>query len=83
MGTVGAAIFIAPVTVPSTTRFGAAIPWDAYFTSLEILTPKMEAISVPIYYSPKTYEGISEAAIGLPLGPTLKASIGPNIELRS
>jgi hypothetical protein len=37
-------------------QFGAADPWGAYLTSLEGLTPKIEAIAVTDYYVTDTYE---------------------------
>ncbi|RWK76789.1 hypothetical protein [Mesorhizobium sp.] len=37
-------------------QFGATDPWGAYLTSLEGLTPKVEAVAVTDYYVTDTYE---------------------------
>ena len=42
-------------------QFGAADPWSAYLTTLEGLTPKIEAIAVADYYVTDTYEEILDA----------------------
>ncbi|MCV6227315.1 hypothetical protein OFL28_15480 [Pseudomonas aeruginosa] len=61
-------------------QFGSADPWEAYLSSLERLTPQIEAIAVTDYYVTDTYEEIlrHKAAGRLP-GVKL---IFPNIELR-
>jgi len=69
----------APGTVLNN-QFGAADPWDAYFTSLEILTPKIEAISVTDYYVTETYEEFRKQQSAGRL-PDVKL-VFPNIELR-
>ena len=69
----------APGTVLNN-RFGATDPWDAYLTTLEGLTPKIEAIAVTDYYVTDTYEEVlkHKAAGRLP-GVQL---LFPNVELR-
>lgn len=61
-------------------QFGAADPWDTYLTTLEGLTPKIEAIAVTDYYVTDTYEEFlkQKAAGRLPNAKLLF----PNIELR-
>lgn len=61
-------------------QFGAADPWNSYLTTLERLTPKIEAIAVTDYYVTDTYEEFQKhkAAGRLP-GVSL---LFPNIELR-
>lgn len=61
-------------------QFGAADPWGPYLTTLEGLTPKIEAIAVTDYYVTDTYEEFRKhkAAGRLP-GVML---LFPNIELR-
>jgi len=61
-------------------QFGAADPWSAYLTTLEGLTPKIEAIAVTDYYVTDTYEEFlkHKAAGRLPEVVLLF----PNIELR-
>jgi len=61
-------------------QFGAADPWGTYLTSLESLTPKIEAIAVTDYYVTDTYEEFlkHKAAGRLPSVMLLF----PNIELR-
>ncbi len=61
-------------------QFGAADPWNPYLTTLEGLTPKIEAIAVTDYYVTDTYEEFQKhkAAGRLP-GVSL---LFPNIELR-
>jgi len=45
----------APGTVLNN-QFGHTDPWETYFTTLENLTPQIEAISVTDYYVTDTYE---------------------------
>lgn len=61
-------------------QFGAADPWGTYLTTLEGLTPKIEAIAVTDYYVTDTYEEFlkQKAAGRLPDAKLLF----PNIELR-
>lgn len=61
-------------------QFGAADPWGAYLTTLEGLTPKIEAIAVTDYYVTDTYEEfLKQKAVGRLPGVKL---LFPNIELR-
>lgn len=61
-------------------QFGAADPWSAYLTTLEGLTPRIEAIAVTDYYVTDTYEEfLKHKAAGRLPGVVL---IFPNIELR-
>jgi len=61
-------------------QFGAADPWEAYLTTLEGLTPKIEAIAVTDYYVTDTYEEfVKHKAAGRLPGVML---LFPNIELR-
>ena len=61
-------------------QFGAADPWGVYLTTLEGLTPKIEAIAVTDYYVTDTYEKFLEhKAAGRLTGVQL---LFPNIELR-
>jgi hypothetical protein len=60
--------------------FGATDPWSAYLTTLEGLTPKIEAIAVTDYYVTDTYEEfLKHKAAGRLTGVKL---LFPNIELR-
>ena len=69
----------APGTVLNN-QFGAADPWDPYLTTLEGLTPKIEAIAVTDYYVTDTYEEfLKHKTAGRLPGVTL---FFPNIELR-
>jgi len=61
-------------------QFGAADPWGGYLTSLEGLTPKVEAIAVTDYYVTDTYEEFRKH-IGAGRLPGVKL-VFPNIELR-
>lgn len=61
-------------------QFGATDPWDAYLTSLENLTPKIEAISVADYYVTETYEELRKHKAAGRLSDV--KLIFPNIELR-
>jgi hypothetical protein len=61
-------------------QFGAADPWEVYLSTLEGLTPKIEAIGLTDYYVTDTYEKLLEyKAKGRLPGVQL---IFPNIELR-
>jgi len=61
-------------------QFGAADPWGPYLTTLEGLTPKIEAIAVTDYYITDTYEEfLKHKAAGQLPGVML---LFPNIELR-
>ena len=61
-------------------QFSGSDPWDAFFTIIEGLTPKIEAIAVTDYYITDTYEEylMHKAAGRL---PDVKLFF-PNIELR-
>ncbi len=61
-------------------QFGAADPWDTYLTTLEGLTPKIEAIAVTDYYVTDTYEEFLKHKAAGRL-PDVKL-LFPNIELR-
>ena len=61
-------------------QFGAADPWDAYLTTLENATPKIEAIAVTDYYVTDTYEEFLKYRATGRL-PDVKL-LFPNIELR-
>lgn len=61
-------------------QFGVADPWDLYLTTLEGLTPMIEAIAVTDYYVTDTYqEFLKRKAAGRLPGVML---LFPNIELR-
>lgn len=61
-------------------QFGTDDPWNAYLTSLEELTPRVEAIAVTDYYVTDTYEEfLKHKAAGRLPGVKL---VFPNIELR-
>lgn len=61
-------------------QFGAADPWEPYLTTLEGLTPTIEAIAVTDYYITDTYEEfLKHKAAGRLPGVIL---LFPNIELR-
>jgi energy-coupling factor transporter ATP-binding protein EcfA2 len=61
-------------------QFSAADPWGPYLTTLEGLTPKIEAIAVTDYYVTDTYEEfLKHRAAGRLPGVML---LFPNIELR-
>src|SRR5262249_1794491 len=65
---------------PLNNQFGAADPWSAYLTTLEGLTPRIEAIAVTDYYFTDTYEEfLKHKAAGRLPGVAL---LFPNIELR-
>lgn len=69
----------APGTVLNN-QFGATDPWESYLSTIEGLTPKVEAIAVTDYYVTDTYEALlkHKAAGRLPD----VALLFPNIELR-
>lgn len=69
----------APGTVLNN-QFGGGTPWETYLTSLESVTPRIEAISVTDYYLTDTYEEVlrHKAAGRLPDVQL----IFPNVELR-
>jgi hypothetical protein len=61
-------------------QFGGGDPWGPYLTTLEGLTPKIEAIAVTDYYVTDTYEQfLKHKAAGRLPEVTL---VFPNIELR-
>lgn len=61
-------------------QFGAAEPWDVYLTTIEGLTPQIEAIAVTEYYVTDTYEEVlKHKNDGRLPGVSL---LFPNIELR-
>lgn len=61
-------------------QFGAADPWGAYLSTLEGLTPTIEAIAITDYYVTETYqEFLKQKAAGRL--PDVKL-LFPNIELR-
>lgn len=61
-------------------QFGATDPWEPYLTTLEGLTPRIEAIAVTDYYVTDTYqEFLKHKAAGRLPGVML---LFPNIELR-
>lgn len=61
-------------------QFGAADPWGAYLTTLEGLTPRVEAIAVTDYYVTDSYEEVLKHKAAGRL-PNVRL-IFPNIELR-
>jgi hypothetical protein len=61
-------------------QFGAADPWGSYLTTLEGLTPKIEAIAVTDYYVTDTYEEFLKHKAAGRL-PGVK-QLFPNLELR-
>lgn len=69
----------APGTVLNN-QFGSIDPWDAYLTTLESLTPKIEAIAVTDYFVTDTYETLINYKNAGRL-PSVQL-IFPNIELR-
>ena len=69
----------APSTILNN-QFGGADPWGAYLTTLENVTPNIEAIAVTDYYVTDTYEEfLKHKATGRLPGVLL---LFPNIELR-
>lgn len=69
----------APGTVLNN-QFGGLDPWDLYLTTLEGLTPRIEALAVTDYYVTDVYEEVlKHKASGRLPGVSL---IFPNIELR-
>lgn len=69
----------APGTVLNN-QFGAADPWETYLSTLEGLTPKVEAIAVTDYYVTDGYEAIQKHKTAGRLPDV--ALLFPNIELR-
>lgn len=61
-------------------QFGGIDPWEEYLTTLERLTPKIEAIAVTDYYVTNTYEEVLRHKTAGRL-PNVQL-IFPNIELR-
>lgn len=61
-------------------QFGAADPWGTYLTTLEGLTPKIEAIAVTDYYVTDTYEEFLKHKAAGRLSDVML--LFPNIELR-
>ncbi|WP_352764497.1 TrlF family AAA-like ATPase [Mesorhizobium sp. M0847] len=61
-------------------QFGATDPWNFYLTTLESVTPKIEAIAVTDYYVTDTYEQFRTHKAAGRL-PDVKL-LFPNIELR-
>lgn len=69
----------APGTVLNN-QFGGGTPWETYLTSLEAVTPRIEAIAVTDYYLTDTYEEVvRHKTAGRLLDVQL---IFPNVELR-
>jgi hypothetical protein len=69
----------APGTVLNN-QFGGGDPWASYFTTLEGLTPKIEAIAVTDYYVTDTYEEVVQRHANGRL-PEVQL-VFPNIEVR-
>ena len=69
----------APGTVLNN-QFGGGTPWETYLTSLETVTPKIEAIAVTDYYLTDTYEEVLKHKTAGRL-PNVQL-IFPNVELR-
>lgn len=69
----------APGTVLNN-QFGGTDAWTKYLTSLESVTPKIEAIAVTDYYITDTYEGVLRHHIAGRL-PDVQL-IFPNVEVR-
>ena len=69
----------APGTVLNN-QFGGGNPWESYLTTLEALTPKIEAVGVTDYYVTDTYEEVIRQKNAGRL-PGVKL-IFPNIEVR-
>jgi energy-coupling factor transporter ATP-binding protein EcfA2 len=61
-------------------QFGAADPWNSYLTTLEGVTPKIEAIAVTDYYVTDTYEELLKYKLAGRLSEV--SLLFPNIELR-
>ena len=61
-------------------QFGATDPWTSYLSTLEGLTPKVEAIAVTDYYVTDTYEALLNHKASGRLPDV--ALLFPNIELR-
>jgi hypothetical protein len=69
----------APGTVLNN-QFGGTDAWESYLTTLETLTPKIEAIAVTDYYITETYEEVLKHKAAGRL-PDVQL-IFPNVELR-
>ncbi|WP_433850302.1 TrlF family AAA-like ATPase [Brucella pseudogrignonensis] len=69
----------APGTVLNN-QFGGGTPWETYLTSLETVTPRIEAIAVTDYYLTDTYEEVRKHKAAGRL-PDVQL-IFPNVELR-
>lgn len=69
----------APGTVLNN-QFGGGDPWNSYLSTLEALTPKIEAIAVTDYYVTETYEQVLVHRANGRL-PDVKL-IFPNVEVR-
>ena len=61
-------------------QFGVSDPWNSYLSTLEGLTPKVEAVAVTDYYITDTYEELLKYKTAGRLPDVLL--IFPNIELR-
>jgi energy-coupling factor transporter ATP-binding protein EcfA2 len=61
-------------------QFGDKSPWDDYLSSIEMLTPKIEALAVTDYYLTQTYEKVLEFKHAGRL-PDVQL-IFPNVEIR-
>jgi hypothetical protein len=61
-------------------QFGAGDAWTAYLTTLETLTPKIEAIAVTDYYVTDTYEEVLKHKTAGRLSDI--KLVFPNVELR-
>lgn len=69
----------APGTVLNN-QFGGGTPWETYLTSLESVTPRIEAIAVTDYYLTDTYEEVLRHKAAGRLSDV--QLIFPNVELR-
>ncbi|SFE97651.1 hypothetical protein SAMN04487869_13123 [Marinobacter sp. DSM 26671] len=61
-------------------QFGVSDPWSTYLSTLEALTPKVEAVAVTDYYVTDTYEEFLQHKVTGRLPDV--SLIFPNIELR-
>lgn len=61
-------------------QFGGVNPWETYLTSLETLTPRIEAIAVTDYYVTDTYEAVLQHKKSGRLADV--QLLFPNIEVR-
>ncbi len=69
----------APGTVLNS-QFGGGDPWDTYLTTIETISPKIEAIAITDYYVTDTYEEVLHHKAARRL-PDVKL-VFPNIEVR-